>query len=63
MTDLEYLLVHRGGRGQNLVYELLFDDDGNDQPQVMGLIDIRKLGYDAERQGQVRPKLTPSQER
>ena len=28
LEELEYLLVHRGGRGQSFVYELLFDAPG-----------------------------------
>ncbi len=44
LEDMEYLLVHRGGRGQSLEYELLYDGDTNsEQPQLMGLIDIEKL--------------------
>ena len=36
---MEYLLVHRGGRGQSFVYELLFDGDlATPNPQLMGLI-------------------------
>ena len=25
LEEMEYLLVHRGGRGQSFVYELVFD--------------------------------------
>lgn len=46
LTELEYLLVHRGGRGQQIVYELLFTGDDSGNSQMMGLIDIKKLGYD-----------------
>ncbi len=28
LEELEYLLVHRGGRGQSFVYELLFERPG-----------------------------------
>jgi DNA primase len=51
---LEYLLVHRGGRGQSFEYELLFDGETNtDTPHASGLIDIATLtrDYDAERSG------------
>jgi DNA primase len=44
LVNLEYVLVHRGGRGQSFVYELLFDgkvDSG--KPQLMGLIDVESL--------------------
>ncbi len=30
LEELEYLLVHRGGRGQSFVYELLFERQGED---------------------------------
>jgi hypothetical protein len=54
LTELEYLLVHRGGRGQSFEYELLFDGETNtDAPHASGLIDIDTLArdYDAERSG------------
>jgi DNA primase catalytic core len=54
LTELEYLLVHRGGRGQSFEYELLFDGETNtDAPHASGLIDIDTLtrDYDAERSG------------
>ena len=44
LVALEYLLVHRGGRGQSFVYELLYDGQGKDgKPFVPGLIDIETL--------------------
>jgi hypothetical protein len=44
LIALEYLLVHRGGRGQSFVYELLYDGKGEDgQPFLMGLIDVEVL--------------------
>jgi len=44
LEDLEYLLVHRGGRGQSFVYELVFERNANDErPILPGLIDIEKL--------------------
>ncbi len=47
LVDLEYVLVHRGGRGQSFVYELLYDGEGKDgKPFLMGLIDTKKLQYD-----------------
>jgi len=45
---LEYLLVHRGARGQSFVYELLYDGAGGDgRPFVPGLIDVKALGATA----------------
>jgi DNA primase catalytic core len=51
LEELEYLLAHRGGRGQSFVYELAFAIEGDgDRPVMAGLIDVEKLGgykYDA----------------
>lgn len=65
LSELEYVLVHRGGRGCSLVYELLYtcDVDSNDA-QLMGLIDteqLKKQQYDAEKLGVKTEKLAPSQ--
>jgi DNA primase len=39
LVELEYLLIHRGGRGQSFVYELLYDGGGKDgRAFVMGLL-------------------------
>jgi DNA primase catalytic core len=44
LISLEYVLVHRGGRGQGFVYELLYDGQGQDgEPFVMGLVDVEGL--------------------
>lgn len=54
LAEMEYLLIHRGGRGQSFVYELLYDGAlGQDQPHVSGLIDVAELrqAYDADRSG------------
>ena len=55
IEELEYLLIHRGGRGQSMVYELVFTrpKDGG-KPVLGGLIDIEKLignGYDGKKSG------------
>jgi DNA primase catalytic core len=51
LVDLEYVLVHRGGRGQSFVYELLYDGQGRDGGKfVLGLIDVNRL-YDPNRGG------------
>ena len=44
LEELEYLLIHRGGRGQSIVYELIFTrpKDGG-KPTLPGLIEIDKL--------------------
>ncbi len=56
LEELEYLLVHRGGRGQSFVYELMFERQGDSgKPLLPGLIEIEKLsgcGYDTKNAGQ-----------
>jgi hypothetical protein len=59
LEELEYLLIHRGGRGQSIVYELLYDGELDDQKHLMGLIDVEKLGYDAKKSG-VKPNRSGS---
>jgi hypothetical protein len=54
LEELEYLLVHRGGRGQAMVYELLYNGEGGgEQAFMMGLIDSEclKQGYDKKKSG------------
>jgi hypothetical protein len=55
LEELEYLVVHRGGRGQSFVYELVYDGRGKDgTPFLCGLIEPEKLGahaYDGNRSG------------
>ena len=43
LEELEYLLCHKGGRGQSFVYELLYDGCGGDLPHLMGLMDVNTL--------------------
>ncbi len=55
LEELEYLLLHRGGRGQSFVYELLYDGSGKDgEPFLCGLLDVDSLRheYDAKWSGQ-----------
>ncbi|MDH5328171.1 MAG: CHC2 zinc finger domain-containing protein [Gammaproteobacteria bacterium] len=62
LEDMEYLLVHHGGRGRTMEYELLYDGDTqSDKAHVMGLIDIKKLTYDAQKLGSAKQKSVPSQ--
>lgn len=67
LEDMEYLLVHRGGRGLSIEYELLYDGDINtEQPQLMGLIDVEKLKihhYDKQKLGVKNKKLEQSNEK
>ncbi|MBK9373268.1 MAG: toprim domain-containing protein [Holophagales bacterium] len=44
LAALEYVLVHRGGRGQSFVYELLWRGEGKDgRPFLLGLLDTAAL--------------------
>ena len=56
LEELEYLLVHHGGRGQSFVYELVFERQGDSgKPMLPGLIDVEKLtgySYDTKKSGQ-----------
>jgi hypothetical protein len=41
LQEMEYLLVHRGGRGQSFAYELVYEPSANAaKPQLPGLIHI-----------------------
>lgn len=57
LADLEYLLVHRGGRGQSFEYELIYDGDGTLEPHLSGLIDIATM---ASSRGQTPPNAGSS---
>jgi DNA primase len=66
LEELEYLIVHRGGRGQSFVYELIEMPEGdNQQPFLPGLIGIEKLkvsnekksGVNDEKPGSSRPQV------
>ncbi|MGH8263396.1 MAG: DNA primase, partial [Steroidobacteraceae bacterium] len=44
LVELEYLLVHRGGRGQSFEYELLFDGEPQSEMRhASGLIEVEAL--------------------
>jgi len=56
LVEEEYVLIHRGSRGQSFVYELLWSGEGADgTPFLMGLLDVERLrtqrppSYGAER--------------
>ncbi len=68
LEELEYLLVHHGGRGQSFVYELQFESkEDNRKPFFPGLIDVKKLetcacdekkaGVEDEKSGASRPQV------
>jgi DNA primase catalytic core len=59
LVEMEYVLVHRGGRGQSFVYELLWDGTGKDgESFLIGLVDVEALGVKA---GGTTAALTPSE--
>lgn len=63
LQEMEYLLVHQGGRGKTIKYELLYDGHNDDQQrQLMGLIDVDALKrhYDNEKLGKNSEKLGSS---
>jgi DNA primase len=48
LTELEYVMPHRGARGQSYVYELCYAGEGTDgAPFLPGLIEASALGGDA----------------
>ena len=52
LEDMEYILAHKGGRGQSFAYELLYQNEGKDGNNfVLGLKDMQKLDYDAQLTG------------
>jgi DNA primase catalytic core len=66
LTELEYLLVHRGAPGQRFVYELLYDGQGETGAAFLtGLLDVETLEgheYDANpehRNAHCEPTLSP----
>jgi DNA primase catalytic core len=64
LEELEYLLVHRGCRGNSIVYELLFNGDNTrNQKSMMGLLEtknVKKQNYDEQKLGAGKEKLVPS---
>jgi hypothetical protein len=52
LESLEYLLAHRGSRGQGYVYELAYEvQEGEEVASLAGLIDVESLGYDGKNAG------------
>jgi DNA primase len=65
LAQLEYVLVHRGMRGQSFVYELLFDGPAaSESPHLSGLIDVttmeRSRGSDTQFAGSTRGHRGPN---
>jgi len=55
LEDMEYLLVHRGKRGQTIIYELLYEGEREGgKAKLCGLIDtkvLKKYNYDDNKSG------------
>jgi DNA primase catalytic core len=61
LQDMEYLLIHRGGRGQSFVYELLYNGEGKDGNNfVLGLKNMGNYNYDTNKEPQKVNKESPS---
>lgn len=57
LEELEYLLIHRGGRGQSFVYELLYDAPTDESQRFLArLIDVDKL-RSGDKSAQSRPQV------
>ncbi len=71
LVEMEYVIVHRGGRGQSFVYELLYDGQGESGERfLMKLIDVEKLRaqlgqqhYDAKREHESTERVHEKAER
>lgn len=63
LVELEYLLTHRGQRGQSFEYELLYDGAGDNAAHLTGLIDTTTIrgsrGHEAGLAGSTRPQSGP----
>jgi DNA primase len=60
LVEHEYLLVHRGMRGQSFVYELLWQGEGREgESFVMGLIPAEKLREDSGTTSALTPLKQP----
>jgi DNA primase catalytic core len=64
LVDLEYVLVHRGGRGQSFIFELLYDGEGRDGaafvPKLIEVDELRReerSGQTHDRSGSNRPRV------
>ena len=50
LQEMEYVLIHRGGRGQSFVYELLYNGEGdNGNSFLLGLSSMDNLTYDEQK--------------
>ncbi len=70
LEELEYLIVHQGGRGRQFVYELAYDDNCREgepfMPRLINVSKLKKREYDANPSPQIenlsptgRPQVAP----
>ncbi|MGH8076079.1 MAG: CHC2 zinc finger domain-containing protein [Lysobacter sp.] len=64
LEELEYVLIHRGKRGQSFEYELLYQGEGGEgEAFVMGLVDVATLNacrYDEKKEPPATNKEPPN---
>ena len=61
LVSLEYLLTHRGGRGQSFEYELLYSGEGQQgEAFLMGLLDVAQLKQHAQTRAENKPMTSTS---
>jgi hypothetical protein len=52
LADMEYLLIHGGGRGALMRYELLYDGQEPGQKRLCGLIEPQEIDNESKQSGQ-----------
>jgi len=61
LVTMEYLLIHRGGRGQSFEYELLYSGEGQQGDAfLMGLLDVAQLKQQNPKAAKNKPMTTTS---
>jgi DNA primase catalytic core len=59
LVELEYLLTHRGQRGQSFEYELVYDGNGSGACHLAGLIDVATIRSSPPTEGRFAPSTLP----
>ena len=70
LEEMEYVVVHGGSRGKVIQYEMIYNGEGaGTKSFLMGLIDVKELGFDEkksgvklEKSGSSRPQIAPRSE-
>ncbi|TKC89442.1 toprim domain-containing protein [Trinickia terrae] len=55
LVELEYLLMHRGQRGQSFEYELIYDGNGTGEGHLSGLLDVTTIASSLPSNGEFAP--------